>query len=334
MATTINDIAKRIGVSPSTVSRVINGTAKISSETKEKIYNAMSELDYHPNSIARSLAHGSSRTISLLIDAENKPENFSNMFFSHSVFGIEREAQRSGYNLLISGYKDDEIDSAIESLILEKKTDGIIIPSSIADAYIIKKLNRDEIAYVVLGEPLECSELCSWIDINNYQGGRLAVEHLKNCGYKRICFFGGNEEQLFTRKRIEGFSSLIEDPSMVFAEDGDIEALSTRSSEIIRNEKVDAVLCNDNRAAYAFIKAVRTEGLSIPEDIGIITFDNYPLAEYMEPPLSVVSVDTLAQGETAASTLIQKIQGKSSNNQTLISTSIIERLSTGKCKNE
>lgn len=334
MATTINDIAKKTGVSPSTVSRVINGTAKISAETKEKIYNAMSELDYHPNSIARSLAHGSSRTISLLIDAENKPENFSNMFFSHSVFGIEREAQRNGYNLLISGYKDDEIDSAIESMILEKKTDGIIIPSSIASAGIIKKLNRDEIAYVVLGEPQECPELCSWIDINNYQGARLAVEHLRMRGYERICFFGGNEEQLFTRKRIEGFKSLISDSSLVVTGDGSKDELLDKAGGVIDTRRPDAVLCNDNRAAYAFIKAVKNASLSIPEDVGIITFDNYPLAEYMDPPLSVVSVDTLAQGETAASTLIQKIQGKNSNHQILISTSVIERASTGKGGNE
>lgn len=330
MAATINDIARKTGVSPSTVSRVINGTAKISSSTKEKIYAAMNELNYHPNFIARSLAQGSGKTISLLIDAENRPETFSNMFFSQSVFGIEREAQRNGFSLLISGYTDDEIDFAIESLVLERKTDGIIIPSSIANQRIIRKLNRDGVAFVVLGEPSECPEQCSWIDINNAQGARLAVSHLLEKGYEDIIFFGGSEDQLFTMKRIEGFRSLVKNGDAVFAVEGGNDDLIRKAGEILEKKKAGAVVCNDNRAAYAFVKAAETAGLSIPDELGIITFDNYPLAEYMDPPLSVVSVDTLAQGETATAVLIQKLKEKGSDKQILISTEIIERASTRK----
>ncbi len=330
MAATINDIARKTGVSPSTVSRVINGTAKISSSTKEKIYAAMNELNYHPNFIARSLAQGSGKTISLLIDAENRPETFSNMFFSQSVFGIEREAQRNGFSLLISGYTDDEIDSAIESLVLERKTDGIIIPSSIANPRIIRKLNRDGVAFVVLGEPSECPEQCSWIDINNFQGARLAVSHLIEKGYEDIIFFGGSKDQLFTLKRTEGFKSLVKNEDSVFSVEGGNDELIGKAGEILKAKKVDAVVCNDNRSAFAFVKAAEKAGLSIPDELGIITFDNYPLAEYMDPPLSVVSVDTIAQGETATSVLIQKLKEKGSDKQILISTGIIERASTRK----
>ena len=330
MVATINDIAKKTGVSPSTVSRVINGTAKISSSTKEKIYAAMNELNYHPNFIARSLAQGSGKTISLLIDAENRPETFSNMFFSQSVFGIEREAQRNGFSLLISGYTDDEIDSAIESLVLERRTDGIIIPSSIANQRIIRKLNRDGVSFVVLGEPPECQEQCSWIDINNVQGARLAVSHLMEKGYEDIIFFGGSEEQLFTLKRIEGFRSLVKNDGSVFAVDGGNEDLIDKACEILKERKVGGVVCNDNRAAFSFLKAAGKSGISVPDELGIITFDNYPLAEYMDPPLSAVSVDTLAQGETATSVLIQKLKSKGTDRQILISTGIIERASTGK----
>lgn len=330
MGATINDIAKKTGVSPSTVSRVINGTAKISSSTKEKIYEAMNELNYHPNSIARSLAHGSSMTISLLIDAENRPETFSNMFFSHSVFGIEKEAQRNGFNLLISGYTDDEIDSSIDSLILEKKTDGIIIPSSMSNARIIRKLNKDKTSYIVLGEPVECAEECSWVDINNAQGSRLAVKHLKERGYSKICFFGGNEKELFTQRRIDGFKSIVKEDDLIFPFSGTREDLEKKAEEILALYRVDSVICNDNRCAFAFMNAAARKGFSIPENLGVVTFDNYPLAEYMTPPLTVISVDTLTQGETAAAMLIQKIKEKSSNHQTLISTEIIERASTGK----
>ena len=101
MGVTLNDIAKKVGVSPSTVSRVINGSAPISDEMKKKIYKAMNELNYHPNSLARNLATGSSLTIGLVVDADNETA-FANSFFNRSVYAIERVAQKNGYNLLIT----------------------------------------------------------------------------------------------------------------------------------------------------------------------------------------------------------------------------------------
>ena len=101
MTVTIRDIAKKAGVSPSTVSRVINGKSVISNETRNKIFAVMEELDFHPNSLARNLANGSSRALALVINAEDK-KSFSNQYFTHSVFGIEQIAQVNGYNLIIT----------------------------------------------------------------------------------------------------------------------------------------------------------------------------------------------------------------------------------------
>lgn len=119
MPATIKDIAKKVGVNPSTVSRVINGTASISEETRQKIRDAMKELDYHPNSLARSLVNGSTFTIGLVIDAGNR-DAFSNAFFIRSVSAIEAVAQEKGFNLLITSEANRENESIVKNLVLEK----------------------------------------------------------------------------------------------------------------------------------------------------------------------------------------------------------------------
>lgn len=122
MAYTIKDIAKKVGVSPSTVSRVINGTATISDETTQKIRAAMEELNYHPNSMARSFATGLTKTIALVIDADNE-KNFANSFFNRSVFAIEKQAQEEGFNLLIAN-GNKSVGVSASQLVYEKRWMG------------------------------------------------------------------------------------------------------------------------------------------------------------------------------------------------------------------
>ena len=181
MKATIKDIAKKVGVNPSTVSRVINGTASISEETKEKIFAVMKELDYHPNSQARSLVNGSTFTIGLVIDAGNK-DAFSNAFFIQSVSAIEMVSQEKGYNLLITNDANRENENAVKNLVLEHKVDGIILPVSSMTEELVELLIGNETPFVVMGEPEKKQEKFCWVDMDNEQGGRLAVSHLFEAG--------------------------------------------------------------------------------------------------------------------------------------------------------
>ena len=183
MPATIKDIAKKVGVNPSTVSRVINGTASISEETKQKIKDAMRELDYHPNSLARSLVNGSTFTIGLVIDAGNS-DAFSNAFFIRSVSAIEAVTQQRGFNLLITSDTDKENNTAVKNLVLEKKIDGIILPVSAATDELIEILLYNHFPFIVLGEPDNVREGIHWIDMDNKQGAEDAVTYLYQAGYK------------------------------------------------------------------------------------------------------------------------------------------------------
>ena len=331
MAATINDIAKKVGVSPSTVSRVMTGNAKISEETKDRIFAAMDELDYHPNSIARNLANGSSRTISLILDVAAQDSAFSNIFFSRSIAGIEKSTQLKEYSLLISGLRSGSLEKTVRNLFLEHKADGLVIPSSLLDRKSADFLNKKKYPFVVLGEPTIDLVDCDWVDINNSQGSEIAVNHLIDKGYGHIAFFGGNGADLFNKYRVKGYRKAIERISgeeciYVVETSSDRNEMYKAALDFLGKRSCDAVITNDNISAYCILKAANELGLNVPSDLGIVTFDNYPLAEYLEPQLTSLDIDTAVQGEMAGNILMNKIEDKSAlTQQSLISVKLMER---------
>ncbi|MBR1691595.1 MAG: LacI family DNA-binding transcriptional regulator [Lachnospiraceae bacterium] len=334
MAATIKDIAKKVGVSPSTVSRVINGTASISEETKRKIHQAMKELDYHPNSFARSLVNGNTFIIGLVIDAGNS-DSFSNAFFVRSVSAIETVAQTKGYNVLITNDSSSENNNAVKNLVLERKVDGIILPVQCMTQELVELMLNHQIPFVVMGEPEQHNQKIFWIDMDNAEGARLAVEHLLSQNYKCPILLAESQETIFEKKRSAGYIEVcrrhqIAHP-MVFACDSD-EKVRVLTEQIASGAvQADSVICANNIIAFKVLRALKNKGINVPESIGIIAFDNYPLAEYLEPALSVVDIDTYKLGEQAANILFGQIRDKQvTPSSALIPTQIIARESTGK----
>lgn len=341
MKSTIKDIARKVGVNPSTVSRVINGTASISSETKEKIYEAMREMDYHPNSQARGLVNGSTFTIGLVIDAGNS-DAYSNAFFVSSVSAIERVTQDRGYNLLITNSGNCQNQNAVENLVLENKVDGVILPVSDVTDELIELFLSKEFPFVIMGEPEKKVDQNYWVDINNEQGGRLAVQHLLQAGYRSPMLFVENKTAVFERNRIQGFQKQLE-LSGIECGDNNIVECGTAAEQIIAKVQIalnncagaDCIICTNNIVAFHVIQELKKGGKRIPEDMGIVAFDNYPLAEYMEPPLTVVDVNTYKLGELAANILFDKMkQSRKDNQKYLIDTHMIVRKSTRGRKEE
>ena len=203
MPATIKDIAKKVGVNPSTVSRVINGTASISEETRQKIKDAMKELDYHPNSLARSLVNGSTFTIGLVIDAGNS-DAFSNAFFIRSVSAIEAVTQQRGFNLLITSDSDKEDNSAVKNLILEKKIDGIILPVSAATEELIDLLLGNHFPFIVLGEPDNVRDgingimnnKCFWATKNDFLNDPKEFLYVNKILKKVLINYIGNDDKI------------------------------------------------------------------------------------------------------------------------------------------
>lgn len=337
MTVTIKDIAREVGVSPSTVSRVINGTASISEGTKEKIHAAMKELDYHPNSLARSLVNGSTFTIGLVIDAGNK-DAFSNAFFIQSVSAIEAVTQERSYNLLITNDNSRENNNAVKNLVLEKKVDGIILPVSAMTEELVELLLNNQFPFVVMGEPEKHGDEVYWVDMDNESGGYLAVSHLFAQGYQNPVFFVENKGTIFESKRCSGFQrgflevkNTWDKGQIIECGSGNEEIAEKVNRLLIQGKKIDSIVCTNNIVAYRILQSLKKGGISVPDEVGIITFDNYPLAEYMEPALSVIDVDTYKLGEKAAMILFEQIKNSAKGQKgTLLSTQIIRRESTRK----
>ena len=328
MSATIKDIAKTVGVSPSTVSRVINGTAPISDEVAAKIREAMKELDYHPNARARSFATGVTNTAGLVMNASNETI-FSNSFFNRSVFAIEKELQDHSYNLLIVN-DNGQSDSQILELVQGKKVDGLIIPSSSLDDRLISFLQKAGFPFVVMGEPTHRTEEVPWVDVDNEQGAVEGTEVLLKSGYQEIVLVADDDETVFSRNRLRGYRKAVQCrcKEQVVMTHHQYEDLGRRLVKEVGDLHNKGFLCTSNEIAFYTRKALKEQGRKVSEDAGLVTFDNYPLAEYMDPPFTAIDVDTYQLGEKAAEMLMECMHGKKMVRHQLIRTKLIVRESS------
>jgi DNA-binding LacI/PurR family transcriptional regulator len=303
MGVTIKDIAKIAGVSPSTVSRVLNGNNVISKETSDRIQLVMAEMDYHPDSRARNLITGNTNSIGLIMDAKNEFA-FFNTFFDRSVYAIEKVIQDKGYTLLIANDDSMAEESLVEKLVFEKKIDGLLLPASIVHQKLVEMLKKNKFPFVILGEPDNLKVETCWVDV-------------------------GDRKNVFVRNRICGYLNGLTQSTRQIDDSLVQEGVTPETAEavthalLVKENRPDAFLCSDNVIAWHVLQAIKHEGLNVPNDIGIITFDNYPIAQYTEPPLTAVDVDTYGMGEKAAIQLLQIMNKVKIKNQHLLMKPVI-----------
>ena len=271
------------------------------------------------------------------MDAGNS-DAYANTFFIKSVSAIEHVTQRMGYNLLIANNAESERGNAVRNLVLEHKIDGIILPVSGITQELTALLTENNFPFVVMGEPDEFYPGKNWVDMDNEEGGRLAVGHLLQRGYRHPVLFIENEDNIFEKKRIRGFIKELRNHGLS-ADENDVTECAAGEAVIAekvkalseKHPKADSIICTNNIVAYHVLRELRKNRIAVPEQMGIVTFDNYPLAEYLDPPLTAVDINTYLLGERAAATLFDMIRHQNGKEEAiLIKTSIIERKSTEK----
>jgi len=334
--TSIKDVAKAAGVSTSTVSRTINKNPSISAATKERVMKEVKRLKYIPNSIAKSLSNNNSYTITLLVNVEDE-KSFQNPFFYEVMHGIEKVVYEKEFCLIVANL-DTKLrkDNILDWLVKGKRTEGVILPSSIIDSKIIKELKEFNIPFVLIGDPANIKQSTNWVDINNKKGGEQATYSLIEKGYKKIAFFGLDKTKVFNKRRFEGFESAMEKSKMKIDSNLVIEDCNSSDDgyffmkKLLEEKNVpDAVICAQELISVGVLRAIQEKGLSIPNDIGIISFDNSQIAEMMHPTITTVNVDVLELGIQSAKLLFSQIENPEMRNQELlISTNIDERETT------
>lgn len=331
MPVTIKDVAKKSGVSPSTVSRVIADNPKISDKTKEIVIKSMEELNYHPNAIARSLANKTTKTIGLILPNSDE-DLFVNPFFTQVMRGISLYAQKKGYYIMYSYSRsqDDEVNF-IKNFINSKWVDGFILTTARKDDKCISYLKSIEHPFVVIGKP-ENPEGTLWVDNDNFHAMYSVVNNLVQKGKRSIAFIGGAMELNVTRNRLEGYKTALVNCGInvddELIEEADFSEITGYKSmeKILAKKHPTAVVTTDDLLAFGVLQVLKDKGI---DDISVVGFNNTQLAAYQTPSLSSVDINAEDLGYYASKLLINKLENIKENiNSYIIDTELIERESS------
>lgn len=324
MAVTIRDVASKAGVSIATVSKVLNNKPSISGETREHVLQVMKELNYHPNAQASNFARKCSDNIVFLAVTQAHTA-FHNPHMFEIMCGAQQIISKKKYNFSFVGVPDKETALKEATEIIGRKTaDGILIHGSATSKELVELLVQSGYPHVIIGRPTFSNTAC-WIDINNRVSGEIATKYLLQCGYTKIAFIGGAEQDEISKHRLQGFLATMHRNGMTVPASSIKYGTYSKASgfsmmeELLRNSYVpEVIICEDNQIAMGAASAIEKHGMSVPKDIGMITFDDYPLSQLVDPPLTVVDIDVNEMGQQAATILIRKIKNPALQIQTFV----------------
>lgn len=329
MHVTIKDVAKLTGFAPSTVSRVIANSPKISNATKEIVYKAMKELNYQPNVIARSLANRKTYTLGLILPAKSE-EIFDNPFFIQAMRGLSKYAQEQGYYVMYNYCHtiEDEVKTA-ETFIRSKWVDGIILMASRSDDPCMEYLLENKHPFVVIGRPKDNKNKILWVDNDNVKAMYDVVKKLIDKGRKRIAFLGGEKQFIVNQHRFEGYALALKEVGIEIDASIIIEDLTSQidaakaMARLLEKEIIDAYVGTDDLIVYGAYKSLIELNI---DNISVIGFNNTPMAIFNNPPFSSVDINSERLGMDAAKLLIAKLEGEDiGSNSVEVETSFIER---------
>lgn len=309
--TNIKDVAERAGVSITTVSHVINETRFVSDDLRERVLNAMNELNYRPNTLARSLRSGRSRTIGLVIP------DISNLFFAEISRKIEDKGFEHGYSVILCNTDDDrEKEKSYIDVLLEKQVDGIIFISAGASKENI--LDQVDMGIPVVITDRDIPNLPSDVVlIDNHEGGYEATRYLANLNHRRIACITGPSLMTPSALRVEGYKDALKDAgipideSLICQGDFRYESGETCMRNLLNNPQPPSAVfvCNDMMALGA-MRAIHEAGKRIPDQISLIGFDNIPLSRTAYPALTTMAQPIVDMANISVDLLVERIQFK------------------------
>lgn len=307
---TIKDVARAAGVSPTTVSYVVNKTRLVSKETEIKVLKAIERLGYHPNTVARSLRSKKTYTIGLIIC------DLKNPFFAEVLQGIEERLNEKGYTLLVidTNYDPEREEEAVEML-LSKQVDGAIAVLGGEENRGLKAFKERGIPLVLLDKKVQGEDWADTVLVNNREGSRQLVEYALSLGYRRIGVIAGPLNATTGKERLEGYLEALEgfsvprDEGLIRIGDFRRESGYKIALDFLSSPSPPEVIyaCN-NLMCLGTMEALKEKGVRIPEEMGLMVFDDLPWFRFTDPPLTAVSQPSFYLGEVAAQLLLERIR--------------------------
>ncbi len=308
--TTILQVAKRAGVSPTTVSHVINKTRFVSADLTVRVETAMEELGYRPNALARSLRRGETRTLGLIL-----PDS-ANPFFAEVGRAIEMEAFLAGYSVVLCNTEDDaEKEQLYTDVLSKKQVDGIIFASTGEQSDSVQNLLRQNVPLVLIDRLLPGVE-ADVVLVDNRLGGELAAQRIAQMGHTSLACITGPSHLTPSAERVTGFLKTLESlgtpTENVRLERGDFHPESGYQAGLrllqSHRERPTAVFCGNDMMAIGLYRAADELGLRVPDDLTVIGFDDIELSCYLVPSLATIKQPKAEIGRAAVAMLLDRIR--------------------------
>ncbi|KGE18845.1 LacI family DNA-binding transcriptional regulator [Paenibacillus wynnii] len=321
MKVTMKKVARRAGVSSSTVSRVVSGHPNVREETSRKVKKIMDEMKYTPNMIAKSLVSKTTSSICILLPKQDE-KCFSNLFFMELIRGIATQANLSGFDIFISlGANEKEEVEMVSRLLKGRRVDGVILFSSRKEDAVVDFLKINNYPFVLIGRSDKYNEILS-VDNNNLKAAYDATNHLISMGHKRIGFVRGPSNAIFSCDRLEGYRKAIQDnglerrPEWILGEEV-MQDSGYHAMSFLMNlpKRPTAILVVDDLVAFGVIRGLNKLKYKVPDDLAIISFNNTTLTELSNPTISSIDIGIYQLGYTASQVLIKRIQNPSNETQ-------------------
>lgn len=307
---TIYEVSKLAGVSLATVSRVINGSSRVSDKTRVKVEHAMKTLEYRPNSLAQSLASSRSNSVGVMVPELHGP------FFGTMLSGIEKELRNAGKHAIISvGHSDEAKERESIEFLASRAVDAQILHiDAVSDEY-LEQLNRNGTQFVLINSHVPAlSDRC--ISLDNEHGGYIATRAMLDRGHTSIACISGPQwkndasERLRGHRKALGEAGINIDPALIV--EGDFMESSGKAGIkhlLNQSRTFTALVCGNDEMAAAAMEVAAEHGISVPENLSIIGFDNVNFSRYLNPKLTTIDYPIYGMGQMAARWVLHHVYG-------------------------
>jgi LacI family transcriptional regulator len=314
MTIRMKDIARELGLSQATVSKVLRKHPDISEETRQRVLKRVKELDYQPNTLARSLVTGRSYLVGLIAPSLLHP------FFAEIARALSSEIRDKGYSLIVSSSEEDPaLENEEISRLLGRRLDALVIASTSSNIAQFERMDSKEQPYVLIDRELT-GLAANFIGIDDEKAGLLATEHLLDMGCKRVAHIKGHDNSPGVG-RFEGYRRALRHRGIPYSEEyvvsrSYVDTETTRQGAeamyrlLERDPKPDGVFCFNDPLAIGAMIAILDAGLRIPEDIALIGCGNHPNSAHLRVPLSSIDQNSQMIGQRAAELVISLIESK------------------------
>lgn len=310
MSITIRDVARVSGVSITTVSRVINGSGYVKESTRERVLEAVRDLGYSPNHMARSLSSGSTRIIGALFP------DIANPFFPAIARGLDDALTSRSYMLIICNTDNDpKQEEALVSVLLEKRVDGIVFVTGGPESGALVRRASREVPVSLIDREIEGVE-CDTVTCDNYGGAYEMTRHLLDIGHRRIAFISGPAKLSTSKKRLAGFSQClmdngVDDHPVVYYGDFKFETGYSLGREILASgQGITAVFAANDLMALGAERCFTDAGVLVPARMAVAGYDDVFMASLARPSLTTVSQPAYRMGAVAAEMLLERLEAK------------------------